>query len=69
MAKDILSYGIGTLAAFAVLAALAFLFVSDITQKKHGVLRTRRASRTTSGCSARWWWRRSTCAWPTTPTT
>jgi glutamate synthase domain-containing protein 2 len=39
MAKDILSYGIGTLAAFAILAALAFLFVSDITQKKHGVLR------------------------------
>ena len=39
MAKDILSYGIGTLAAFAVMAALAFLFVSDITQKKHSVLR------------------------------
>ncbi len=39
MAKDILSYGIGTLAAFAVMAALAFLFISDITQKKHGVLR------------------------------
>ena len=39
MAKDILSYGIGTLAAFAILAALAFLFISDITQKKHGVLR------------------------------
>ena len=40
MAKDILSYGIGTLAAFAVMAALAFLFISDITQKKHSVLRT-----------------------------
>jgi glutamate synthase domain-containing protein 2 len=39
MAKDILSYGIGTLAAFAVMAALAFLFISDITQKKHSVLR------------------------------
>jgi len=39
MIRDILSYGIGTLAAFAVLGALAFLFVSDITQKKHGVLR------------------------------
>ena len=25
--------------------------------------------RTTSACSARWWWRRSTCAWRTTPTT
>src|SRR3954467_14887060 len=35
----ILSYGIGTLVAFAVIAALAFLFISDITQKKHGVLR------------------------------
>ena len=40
MLKDILSYGIGTLAAFAILAALAFLFISDITQKKHGVLRS-----------------------------
>jgi glutamate synthase domain-containing protein 2 len=39
MAKDILSYGIGTLAAFGVIAALVFLFISDITQKKHGVLR------------------------------
>src|SRR5258706_7503910 len=35
----ILSYGIGTLAAFVVVAALLFLFVSDVTQKKHGVLR------------------------------
>jgi glutamate synthase domain-containing protein 2 len=40
MAKDILSYGIGTLVAFAVIVGLAFLFISDITQKKHGVLRT-----------------------------
>jgi len=39
MAKDILSYGIGTLVAFAVIAALLYLFVSDVTQKKHGVLR------------------------------
>jgi glutamate synthase domain-containing protein 2 len=39
MAKDILSYGIGTLAAFGVIAALVFLFISDITQKKHAVLR------------------------------
>src|SRR4051812_35737981 len=35
----ILSYGIGTLVAFVVIGGLAFLFVSDITQKKHGVLR------------------------------
>ena len=35
----ILSYGIGTLAAFAVVGAFLFLFISDITQKKHGVLR------------------------------
>ena len=39
MVKDILSYGIGTLVAFGVLASLAFLFIADITQKKHGVLR------------------------------
>jgi glutamate synthase domain-containing protein 2 len=39
MMKDILSYGIGTLVAFAIIAALLFLFISDITQKKHGVLR------------------------------
>ncbi len=37
--KDILSYGLGTLAAFAIIAALVFVFISDITQKKHGVLR------------------------------
>jgi len=35
----ILSYGIGTLVGFAVLVGIAFLFISDITQKKHGVLR------------------------------
>ncbi|HZQ74885.1 MAG TPA: FMN-binding glutamate synthase family protein [Burkholderiales bacterium] len=39
MLKDILSYGIGTLAAFAVIAGLVFVFISDITQKKHAVLR------------------------------
>src|SRR6188768_2208218 len=39
MVKDILSYGIGTLVAFVVIGGLAFLFVSDITQKKHSVLR------------------------------
>jgi glutamate synthase domain-containing protein 2 len=40
MLRDILSYGIGTLAAFLVIGTLAFLFVRDITQKKHSVLRT-----------------------------
>src|SRR5574341_2477325 len=39
MLKDILSYGIGTLTAFVVLGLLLFLFVRDITQKKHSVLR------------------------------
>jgi len=36
---EALSYGIGTLIAFAIILAVAFVFVSDITQKKHGVLR------------------------------
>ncbi len=40
MLKDILSYGIGTLIAFAVVALLFFVFIRDITQKKHSVLRT-----------------------------
>ena len=35
----ILSYGIGTLIAFVLVGALLFLFISDVTQKKHGVLR------------------------------
>jgi glutamate synthase domain-containing protein 2 len=35
----ILSYGIGTLIAFAIIGVLLFIFISDITQKKHGVLR------------------------------
>ena len=39
MLKDVLSYGLGTLVALAVAGALAFLFVRDITQKKHSVLR------------------------------
>src|SRR3954468_386657 len=39
MVRDMLSYGLGTLVAFAVVAGLVFLFISDITQKKHGVLR------------------------------
>jgi glutamate synthase domain-containing protein 2 len=39
MLRDILSYGIGTLIGFAMIGGLAFLFISDITQKKHAVLR------------------------------
>ena len=39
MVMDVLSYGIGTLAAFAMFAGLVFVFIRDITQKKHGVLR------------------------------
>jgi hypothetical protein len=38
MVKDILSYGLGTLTAFVLLAVLAFVFIRDITQKKHSVL-------------------------------
>jgi glutamate synthase domain-containing protein 2 len=39
MLLSILSFGVGTLVAFALLVWLAFVFVRDITQKKHGVLR------------------------------
>jgi glutamate synthase domain-containing protein 2 len=39
MVKDMLSYGLGTLAAIVIVVGLGFLFISDITQKKHGVLR------------------------------
>jgi glutamate synthase domain-containing protein 2 len=39
MVMDVLSYGIGTLVGFAAILALLFVFISDITQKKHGVLR------------------------------
>jgi glutamate synthase domain-containing protein 2 len=39
MLKDILSYGIGTLIAFLLIGSLVFLFIRDITQKKHSVLR------------------------------
>ncbi len=39
MVMDVLSYGIGTLVGFALIVAFVFVFVSDITQKKHGVLR------------------------------
>jgi len=39
MMMDVLSYGIGTLFAFALIAAFVFVFIRDITQKKHAVLR------------------------------
>jgi glutamate synthase domain-containing protein 2 len=39
MIKDILSYGIGTLVAFVLIGSLVFLFIRDVTQKKHSVLR------------------------------
>src|SRR5829696_6607308 len=39
MLTSILSVGVGTLTAFAVLGLLIFVFVRDITQKKHSVLR------------------------------
>src|SRR5215212_2397744 len=39
MLKDVLSYGLGTLAAFLFVGALVFVFIRDITQKKHSVLR------------------------------
>jgi glutamate synthase domain-containing protein 2 len=37
--KDVLSYGIGTLFAFAVIVFILYVFIQDVTQKKHGVLR------------------------------
>jgi len=37
--KDVLSYGIGTLFAFAVILFVVYVFIQDVTQKKHGVLR------------------------------
>jgi glutamate synthase domain-containing protein 2 len=36
---DVLSYGVGTFVGFALIAAFVFIFIRDITQKKHGVLR------------------------------
>src|SRR6266852_1835248 len=39
MIKDVLSYGLGTLTALVVAALLVFVFIRDITQKKHSVLR------------------------------
>ena len=37
--KEVLSYGLGTLLAFGAIAGLFFIFIRDITQKKHAVLR------------------------------
>ena len=36
---DVLSYGIGTLFAFAIILFILYVFIQDVTQKKHGVLR------------------------------
>ena len=36
---DVLSYGVGTIAGFVLVLILFFVFIRDITQKKHGVLR------------------------------
>jgi len=40
MTMDIVSYGIGTLIGFVLLLGVVFLFLSDLTQKKHAVLRS-----------------------------
>src|SRR5437868_14330468 len=37
--KDVLSYGIGTLFAFAVILFIDYVSIQHVTQKKHGVLR------------------------------
>jgi glutamate synthase domain-containing protein 2 len=39
MFKDVLSYGFGTAVGFLLIGVVIFLFISDITQKKHSVLR------------------------------
>jgi glutamate synthase domain-containing protein 2 len=39
MAMDILSYGLGTLIGFSLVFVLVFLYIRDVTQKKHSVLR------------------------------
>ena len=39
MLTNILSYGAGTLIAIVLVAVLGYVFIRDITQKKHGVLR------------------------------
>jgi glutamate synthase domain-containing protein 2 len=40
MTMDIVSYGLGTLIGFVLLLGVIFLFLSDLTQKKHAVLRS-----------------------------
>lgn len=35
----IVSYGLGTILGFTLILLILFLFVRDITQKKHSVLR------------------------------
>src|SRR5688572_14378701 len=39
MITNILSYGFGTLLAVVLVGALVYLFIRDVTQKKHSVLR------------------------------
>ncbi len=39
MAMEVLSYGIGTLIGFVLIFGLLYVFISDVTQKKHAVLR------------------------------
>ncbi|OGA13519.1 MAG: hypothetical protein A3H32_06960 [Betaproteobacteria bacterium RIFCSPLOWO2_02_FULL_63_19] len=36
---DVISYGLGTVVGFVMIAALVVWFVQDISQKKHAVLR------------------------------
>ncbi|MCX7960291.1 MAG: FMN-binding glutamate synthase family protein [Burkholderiales bacterium] len=40
MLVEVLSYGIGTVIGFALIVVLVFVFVRDITQKRHSVLRS-----------------------------
>jgi hypothetical protein len=35
----VIAYGFGTIIAFAVIVALIYLFVKDVTQKQHTILR------------------------------
>src|SRR3954468_6306801 len=35
----VISYGLGTMIGFALIAVLVFWFIQDVTQKKHTVLR------------------------------
>lgn len=40
MLVEVLSYGIGTVIGFALIVVLVFVFVRDVTQKRHSVLRS-----------------------------